>query len=285
MKVAVTTANGNLGRAIINSLLKQLPNDQIIGIVRTVEKAKDLGVEIRKGDYNNKADFVEALKGIDTVLIVSGMDAPDKRIKQHKGIIEAAKEAGVKKIVYTSIIGSEEGNSFSPIVASNRQTERDVMASRLNWVIGRNGLYIEPDIEYIETYKKVGKIANCASDGKCSYTTRDELAYAYAQMILGEKHNGNIYNLGGTPITQQELTQYMNEAFGTKLFYESMSVEDYLAERKNKLGDFMGTIIAGIYTGIRNGDTVIESDFAEAAGREHISWESYFSEIKNRNES
>ena len=285
MKVAVTAASGNLGRAIINSLLKQLPNDQIIGIARTVEKAKDLGVEIRKGDYNNKADFVEALKGIDTVLIVSGMDAPDKRIKQHKGIIEAAKEAGVKKIVYTSIIGSEEGNSFSPIVASNRQTEKDVMASGLNWVIGRNGLYIEPDIEYIDTYKKDGKIANCAGGGKCSYTTRDELAFVYGQMILGEKHNGNIYNLGGTPITQQELTQYMNEAFGTKLFYESMSVEDYLAERKNKLGDFMGTIIAGIYTGIRNGDTVIESDFAKAAGREHISWESYFSEIKNRNES
>ena len=285
MKVAVTAASGNLGRAIINSLLKQLPNDQIIGIARTVEKAKDLGVEIRKGDYNNKADFVEALKGIDTVLIVSGMDAPDKRIVQHKGIIDAAKDAGVRKIVYTSIIGSEEGNSFSPIVASNRQTEKDVKESGLNWVIGRNGLYIEPDIEYIDTYKKDGKIANCAGGGKCSYTTRDELAFAYGQMILGEKHNRNIYNLGGTPITQQELTQYMNEAFGTKLFYESMSVEDYLAERKNKLGDFMGTIIAGIYTGIRNGDTVIESDFAEAAGREHISWESYFSEIKNRNES
>lgn len=279
MKVAVTAASGNLGRAIIKSLLSKLPQDQIIGIARTIEKARDLGVEIRKGDYNNKTDFVEALKGIDTVLIVSGMDAPDKRIVQHKGIIEAAKEVGVKKIVYTSVIGADVGNAFSPIVASNRQTEKDVRESGLNWVIGRNGLYIEPDVEYIETYKKEGKIANCAADGKCSYTTRDELAYAYSQMILDDKHNGNTYNLGGTPITQQELTEYMNDAFGTNLFYESMSVENYLVERKNELGDFMGTIIAGIYTGIRNGDTVFESDFAKAAGREHISWEEYFSNI------
>lgn len=282
MKVAVTAASGNLGKAIVNQLLKKLPTNQVIGIARTVEKAKDFGIEIKQGDYNNKEQFVEALNGIDIVLIVSGMDAPEKRIEQHKGIIEAAKEVGVKKIVYTSIIGSEAGNSFSPIVASNRQTEKDVMESGLDWVIGRNGLYIEPDVDYIEIYKKHGKIANCAGEGKCSYTTREELAYAYAKIILGENHNGKIYNLGGTPITQQELTEYLNKAFGTNLFYESMSVEDYLAERKTELGEFMGTIIAGIYTGIRNGDTVFDSDFEKAAGRKHISWESYFSEIKNK---
>ena len=282
MKVAVTAASGNLGKAIVNQLLKILPSDQIIGIARTVERAKDLVIEIKQGDYKNKEQFVEALEGIDTVLVVSGMDSPEKRIEQHKGIIEAAKEVGVKKIVYTSIIGNGNANAnlFSPVVASNRQTEKDVKASGLNWVIGRNGLYIEPDIDYIETYKKDGKIANCAEEGKCSYTTRDELGYAYAQMILDDKHNEKIYNLGGAPITQYELVEYINKTFGTNLFYESMSVEDYLAERKTELGEFMGTIIAGIYTGIRNGDMVFESDFAKAAGREHINWESYFSEIK-----
>ena len=201
MRVAVTAASGSLGKAIIRQLLKQLPSEQVIGVARTVEKAKDLGVEIRNGDYSIKEQFVEAFKGVDTVLIVSGMEAPDKRIIQHKGIIDAAIEVGVKKIVYTSIIGSDKGNAFSPIVASNRQTEKDVQNSGLNWVIGRNGLYIEPDIEYIENYKKDGKITNCADNGKCSYTTRDELAFAYSQMIIGDNHNGHIYNLAGTPIT------------------------------------------------------------------------------------
>lgn len=280
MKVAVTAASGNLGRAIVKSLLKQLPNNQIIGIARTVEKAEDLGIAIKKGDYNKKTDFIEALKGVDAVLIVSGMDAPDKRIVQHKGIIEAAKEAGVKKIVYTSIVGADEGNAFSPIVASNRKTEKDVRESGVNWVIGRNGLYIEPDIEYIETYKKEGIIANCAADGKCSYTTRDELAYAYSQMVLDDKHNGQTYNLGGTPITQQELTNYMNNLFRTDLVYQSMSIEDYIAQRKAALGDFIGSVIGGIYTGIRNGNAEIDSDYEKAAGRKHISWEDYFSNLQ-----
>lgn len=157
MKVAVTAASGGLGRAIVKQLLKQIPEDKVVGIARTVEKAKDLGVEIRLGDYNKKDDFLEALKDIDTLLIVSGMDAPEKRILQHKGIIEAAEESGVKKIVYTSIMGAEKGNSFSPIVASNRQTELDVKESALEWVIGRNGLYIEPDIEYMKPTRKMEK--------------------------------------------------------------------------------------------------------------------------------
>lgn len=281
MKVAVTSASGQLGAAIVKQLIKQISSENIVAIARTPEKAQSLGVEVRQGDYKEKSQFDEALKDIDVVLLVSGMDAPDKRIEQHRNVINAAKEAGVKKIVYTSVIGDDKNTSFSPIVASNRQTEEDVRNSGLQWSIGRNGLYIEPDVEYIDNYIKAGKIANCAADGKCSYTTRDELGYAYSKMILEDKHNGHTYNLGGEPITQQQLTDYMNQAFGTNLIYESMSVEDYKQERTKKLGEFLGNIISGIYSGIRNGTTQFESDFEIAAGRKHISWEEYFSQLKS----
>jgi len=279
MKIAITSTSGKLGAAVAKQLLNVVCKDQVVAIARTPEKAKSLGVEVRKGDYNEKSQFEDALKDIDVVLLVSGMDAPDKRIQQHRNVINAAKEADVKKTVYTSVIGESQGSAFSPIVASNRQTEEDIKNSGLDWVIGRNGLYIEPDVEYIENYKKAGKIVNCAGEGKCSYTTRDELGFAYAKMLTEEKHNGQIYNLGGEPITQQQLTDYMNEAFGTRLVYESMSIEDYEKERKEELGDFMGTIIAGIYSGIRNGVMQFDSDFKTATGREHISWKDYFKKI------
>lgn len=126
MKIAVTTASGSLGSAVVERLKHEIGKENIVGIARTPEKAKHLGVEIRKGDYNHKAHFVKALKGVDALLLVSGMDHPDKRIQQHRNVIEAAKENGLAKIVYTSIIGAEKGNAFSPIVASNRQTELDV---------------------------------------------------------------------------------------------------------------------------------------------------------------
>ena len=73
---------------------------------------------------------------------------------------------------------------------------------------------------------------------------------------------------------------YMNDAFGTNLVYESISVEDYLNERQAELGEFLGTVISGIYAGIRNGSMDVVSDFDNAAGRPHISWQDYFAQFK-----
>jgi NAD(P)H dehydrogenase (quinone) len=63
-------------------------------------------------------------------------------------VIEAAKFSGVKKIEYTSIVGDEQNSAFGPVVQSNRQNEKDVQNSGLECVIGRNGIYLEPDLEY-----------------------------------------------------------------------------------------------------------------------------------------
>ncbi|UMB53055.1 SDR family oxidoreductase [Lutibacter sp. A64] len=271
MKIAVTSTSGKLGASIVRHLIDEIGKEQVIGIARTPEKATYLGVEIIKGDYNNKQDFDVALKGVDAVLLVSGMDEPQKRIIQHRNVIEAAKNNGVKKIVYTSIIGAEENNAFSPIVQTNRQTEKDIRNSGLKWVIGRNGIYIEPDLEYLDTYIKEGEIRNCASDGKCTYTSREELGYAYAKMLLEDKHNGNTYNLVGEGISQTELAESINKVYTTNLVYNSVSVKDYAIERKSDLGEFMGTIIAGIYEGIKNGANDVPSDFEKAAGRSHKS--------------
>ncbi|MFD2914158.1 SDR family oxidoreductase [Psychroserpens luteus] len=269
--IAVTSASGKLGASIVKHLIHIIGKDNVIGIARTPERAKHLGVEIRKGDYNNREDFNEALKGVNVVLLVSGMDQPDQRIIQHRNVIEAAKKNGVDKIVYTSIVGAEENNAFSPIVQSNRQTEKDVQDSGLEWVIGRNGIYIEPDLEYLDTYVKEGEIRNCAADGKCTYTSREELGEAYAKMLTEEKHNKRVYNLVGDAITQSQLASDINQVFNTNLVYNSVSVKAYRAERTAALGDFMGTVIAGIYEGIKNGANDVTSDFEKAAGRPHIS--------------
>lgn len=280
MKVAVTAASGKLGAEIIKALTEVMPKQAIIGLARTPRNAEDLGVEVRAGDYNDPEALEISLRLVDVVLLVSGMDAPEARIQQHRNVIEAAKKNGVKKIVYTSVQGAEEGTAFSPVIQSNRQTEQDVMNSGLDWVIGRNGIYIEPDLEYIENYVKAGGISNCAADGKCGYTTRAELAYAYARMLTEDTHNGQTYNLHGEAITQSQLADYMSDAYGVDLSYTSMSVEAYREERVAELGDFIGTVIAGIYQGIREGKSNNPSQFSIAAGREHISWQDFFDGIK-----
>lgn len=271
MKIAVTSVSGQLGASIAKALIKEIGKENVIGIARTPEKAKHLDIEIRKGDYNSRTDFDAALKGVDKVLLVSGMDQPQKRIQQHRNVIEAAKLNGVQKIVYTSIVGDEENTAFSPVVQSNRQTEEDVRSSGLQWIIGRNGIYIEPDLEYMDTYIKEGGITNCAADGKCTYTSREELGFAYAQLLLNDKLNGQTLNLVGEAITQTQLAEYINQVYKTNLKYTSISVEDYKKERQVALGEFLGAIIAGIYEGIRNGANEVVSDYKKAAGRPHKS--------------
>ncbi|MGD1904533.1 MAG: SDR family oxidoreductase [Leptolyngbyaceae cyanobacterium] len=284
MKIAITAASGQLGGEIVRAICQVIGQDNVVGLARTPAKAQHLGVEVRPGDYNNRQALEASLNGVDTVLLVSGMDAPDKRIEQHRNVIAAAKAAGVIKIVYTSVQGADEGTAFSPVIQSNRQTEVDIRNSGLKWAIGRNGIYIEPDVEYIETYKQAGEIANCAGEGKCGYTTRPELAYAYARMLTADKHNGKTYNLHGEAITQAELAEYLNLAFDTQLTYRAMTVDDYRHERIEALGDFMGTVIAGIYEGIREGKANNPSDFLAAAEREHQSWQDYFINLKRLNQ-
>ena len=226
MKIAVTSASGQLGAAITKALIQEIGKENVVAIARTTSKADHLGVEVRKGDYNSREDFNEALKGIDKVLLVSGLDDPQKRIPQNRNVIEAAKQNGVQKIVYTSIVGDDENTAFSPVVQSNRQTEEDVRNSGLDYVIGRNGIYIEPDLEYIDTYVKEGGIINCAADGKCGYTSREELGFAYAQMLQNDNLNGETLNLVGEPITQNQLAEYINQLYGTTLSFKSISVEE-----------------------------------------------------------
>jgi len=280
MTIAVTAASGQLGGEIVHALARLDTGAPVVGLARTPENASDLGIDVRPGDYGDEQQLQASLEGVDTLLLISGNEQPDARIPQHRNVLNAAKAAGVGKVVYTSIEGAEEGTAFSPVVQSNRQTEADVRASGMAWAIGRNGIYIEPDVEAIDDYRAAGEIVNSAGDARCGYTPRRELADAYAQLLVDPSHNGSTFRLHGEPITQAQLAGYLNQAFGTELVYRSMGVEEYLADRTAVFGEFLGSVIAGIYEGIRSGAHDIPSDFETVTGRPHQSWDDYFSTLQ-----
>ncbi|MBT51874.1 MAG: NAD(P)-dependent oxidoreductase [Mameliella sp.] len=279
MTYAVTAVSGQLGREIALTLGRQVGPERVIGLARSPEKASGLGIVVRPGDYDQPDQLRSLLAGVDALVLVSGMAPPDERIGQHRNVIAAAKAAGVTKIVYTSIQGPEAGTPFSPIVQSNRQTQADIRASGLDWAIGRNGIYIEPDIAYLDSYRARGEIANSAGDGRCGYTTRSELACAYTALLIRAEMNGTIANLNGVPITQAELAQHLNATFGIDLSYRAMSPDAYVADRTAELGPFIGPIIGGNYDGIRQGAYDTPGDFEAVTGRPHQSWDDYFSHL------
>ncbi|MEO9863076.1 MAG: NAD(P)H-binding protein [Yoonia sp.] len=279
MIYAVTAVSGQLGREIALKLIDRFGTDNVIGLARTPARVEGLGIDVRPGDYDKPNDLRASLKGIDALILVSGIAPPEDRIQQHRNVIEAAKSAGVRKIVYTSIQGPIEGTAFSPVVQSNRQTEADIRASGLDWAIGRNGIYIEPDVEYIDSYRTQGEIANSAGNGKCGYTTRSELAHAYTALLTRDDLNGETFNLNGTPITQNQLAEHLNAAFDIELTYRAMSSADFVADRSAELGDFFGPIIGGIYDGISKGSYDRIGGFETVTGRPHQSWGDYFASL------
>lgn len=279
MIYAVTAVSGQLGREIALKLIDKFGASDVIGLARTPTRVGSLGVEVRLGDYDRPDDLRASLQGVDALVLVSGMAPPEDRIQQHRNVIRAAKAAGVQKIVYTSVQGPEEDTAFSPVVQSNRRTEADIRTSGLEWAIGRNGIYIEPDVEYIDSYRAKGEIANSAGSGKCGYTSRSELAHAYVALLTRDSLNSQTVDLNGTPITQDKLAGYLNAAFGTELTYRSMTSAEFVDDRTVELGDFIGPIIGGIYDGINRGTYDRPGDFEAVTGRPHQSWDDYFSSL------
>lgn len=270
MKIGITTGTGQLGAAILLQMIERIERSDIVAIARSPHKLSHTNIESRKGDYDRLDELIAAFQGLDAVMFVSGNTPPEIRLRQHLNVVEAAVIADVKKVVFSGILVDGYAAGFRAVQDVSLATERALINSGVNWAIGRNGIYLDPDLEYIDTYIKEGKVSNCAGEGKCAYTARSELAIAYADMLVDDQLNGKIYNLVGESVTQQQLTDYINDFFNVNLSYESMSVEAYRQDRTQAFNsDMFDNIITGIYENIRNGGFDANSDYASVTGRSH----------------
>ncbi len=141
--IAVTGATGQLGRLVINVLLKKVPAHDIIAAVRSPDKAKDLmalGVQVRQADYNQPTTLDSAFKGVDKLLLISSSEV-GQRVAQHTAVINAAKRAGVKLLAYTSLLHADK--SPLGLGEEHRATEGLLRDSGLPVVLLRNGWYTE----------------------------------------------------------------------------------------------------------------------------------------------
>jgi len=126
MKIAVTGATGQLGHLIIDRRRGKVAQGDIVALARTPAKAADLGVEVREADYERPDTLGPALAGIDTLMLISGSEV-GQRAAQHRNLIEAAKQAGVRRIVYTSLLHAD--SSPLGLAPEHVETERMLAAS------------------------------------------------------------------------------------------------------------------------------------------------------------
>lgn len=226
--IVVTGATGKLGQHVIESLLKTEKASQVIAAVRNPAKAenlKKLGVQVRLADYSKPETLKEAFKGATKVLLISSSEV-GKRFEQHKAVIEAAKEAKVQQLAYTSILKAD--TSSLGLAREHLETEKLIKASGLNYTFLRNGWYLENHTENLSSAVEFGAIMGSAGTGKFASASRADFAEAAAKVLTSSGHNNKIYELAGdTSFTLSELASLLAKKIGKAVVYKDMPAADY----------------------------------------------------------
>jgi Predicted nucleoside-diphosphate-sugar epimerases len=220
MTIAVTGATGHLGRLVISALK---PRASVVALARDPAKGADLDVPVRAFDYD-KPDAA-ALAGVDKLLLISGNEL-GKRAAQHGAVIAAAKAAGVKLIVYTSLLRADTTPlSLGP---EHAVTETALKTSGIPFVILRNGWYTENYTGSIPAALKNGAFIGSARDGRIASAARADYAEAAVAVLTGEGHTGRTYELAGdTAFTLTELAAELSRQTGKTIPYRDLPPAEY----------------------------------------------------------
>ena len=225
MKIGVTGATGQLGRLTIAKLKEKVATESIVALVRTPEKAADLGVETRAFDYSKRDSLAASLQGIEKLLLISGNEV-GQRLPQHIAVIEAAKKAGVKQIIYTSILHAD--TSSLGLAVEHLATEAAIKASGLVYTILRNGWYTENYTGSAKGAIGAGAFIGCAGNGKIASAARVDFAAAAVVVLTGTGHENKIYELAGdTAYTLADLAAEISRQTGKAIPYNNLTETQY----------------------------------------------------------
>ena len=225
MTIGITGATGQLGRLVVQKLRTRVPASDIIALVRNPAKAGDLGVAARAADYDRPETLAPALQGIDTLLLISASEI-GKRLAQHHNVIEAAKQAGVKRIVYTSLLHADK--SPLDLASEHLPTENEIKASGIPYTILRNGWYTENYTNSIGGALAGGAFIGRAGEGKISSAARADFADAAVEAVVGSGHEGRTYELAGdTSWTLDDLAAEISRQAGKKIPYRNLPEAEY----------------------------------------------------------
>ncbi|KEQ28423.1 SDR family oxidoreductase [Pedobacter antarcticus] len=231
MKIGITGATGHLGQLVIAKLKTKTAPENLVALVRNPEKAIQLGVEARAFDYSKSDGQVDALKGIDALLLISGSEV-GQRISQHQNVIKAAKESGVKWIVYTSLLHA--ATSEMALAPEHVATEKALEESGITYTILRNSWYTENYAASIPGSVQAGAVIGSAGEGKISSATREDYAEAAAAVLTTDGHENKIYELAGDEAyTLSEFAAEISRQSGKDIPYHNLSEADFTAALVN----------------------------------------------------
>jgi NAD(P)H dehydrogenase (quinone) len=220
MTIGITGATGQLGRLAVAAL--KAKGADVVALVRDTGKAADLNVPARAFDY--KAADAGALAGIETLVLISSNDLDD-RAGQHKNVIAAAKAAGVKRVVYTSLL---KGDASPMILAGDHiATEAALKASGLTYTILRNGWYLENHTGNLAGAIGAGAMIGASGEGRISAASRADYAEAIAA-VAGAGHENAVYELAGDDsFTVADMAAAVSQVTGKDIPFNNLPEDTY----------------------------------------------------------
>jgi NAD(P)H dehydrogenase (quinone) len=219
-KILISGASGQLGGLVIKHLLESqgVAAQNIIAASRDTSKLTALaakGVEVRKVDFADPTTLASAFQGVDRLLLIS-TDAIGSRAAQHKAAVDAAKNASVGRIFYTSMLNPQ--NSKVLFAPEHAATEAAIQSSGLAFTIFRNGWYMENLFMALPTALTSGQWYTSAGDGKTAYIAREDIARAIAAGIANPVAKNVTYSLNGdASYTNSEIAALVSEVVAKPL--------------------------------------------------------------------
>jgi uncharacterized protein YbjT (DUF2867 family) len=262
--IAVTGATGGLGGRVARRLAERGVGQRLV--VRNLGRAPELaGAEAAAASYDDPERLRQAFQGARTLLMVSASEDPD-RMRLHANVVDAATDAGVERVVYTSFFGAAPECTFT-FGRDHWHTEELIKGSGLAWTMLRDNLYLDflPLMVGAD-----GVIRGPAGDGRMAGVTRDDIAdVAVAVLPEGGRHVGRTYDMTGPEaVTMAEAAEQLSRFAGRTISYHAETLEEAYASRAHygaPAWEVAGWVTT--YAAIANGDLeAVSGDVAALAG-------------------
>jgi NAD(P)H dehydrogenase (quinone) len=224
MRIGVSGASGHLGKAVVSELLQRANGRDVVAITRTPETLSG-SAERRLGDYNKPETLAQAYAGLDRLLIITTVDPePGKRGAQNIAAIDAAVKAGVKHITFMSAVSTRREEEPAR-GASYWRGEQHVIAKAPAWTILRMNFYAEAFVQMAQAALKQGALAGLG-ENRAAFVARDDVAAAAAGILIGDGHDGAIYNATGAErVSGAERARIITEITGKPVAFRIITEE------------------------------------------------------------
>jgi NAD(P)H dehydrogenase (quinone) len=271
MSITVLGATGQLGRRVVQSLLDQgVSATDLIAGVRTPDKAADmaeLGVTVVHADYEDPLSLSAALSNTEVLVLIPSIAPVEPRIQQHFNALEAAKECGVKRVLFASLSTAAYPDSKFQITPFFLYAESKLRLSGMDWTILRNCMYLDPIADWIPELVQMGRLPYPVQDGRVAYVTRDDLARTIAAACVNSGHSEKVYELTGPDaLSMPKLAEIISRVTGKSVRFHGVTEQEYAdicREGDENVPEYLIEILISLYRAVDNREFAVITDHVE----------------------